>query len=83
MHTNEPLISEPSLSEVAINIWKSKRYKSSGIEQIPAENIQTRSKRLSSLIHTSIYSTWNKEELSQQWKERVIVSIYTMSIKLK
>jgi hypothetical protein len=37
IHTAEPLVPEPSSSEVEIAIEKLKRYKSPGIDQIPAE----------------------------------------------
>jgi hypothetical protein len=40
IHTAEPLVPEPSSSEVEIAIGKLKRYKSPGIDQIPAELIQ-------------------------------------------
>jgi hypothetical protein len=40
VHTAEPLVSERSSSEVEIAIEKFKKYKSSGIDQIPAELIE-------------------------------------------
>jgi hypothetical protein len=40
IHKAEPLLLEPSSSEVEIAIEKLKRYKSPGIDQIPAELIQ-------------------------------------------
>jgi hypothetical protein len=40
MHTAEPLVSDPSLSEVEIATAKLKRYKSSGSVQIPEEHFQ-------------------------------------------
>jgi hypothetical protein len=40
IHTVEPLVPEPSSSEVEIAIEKLKRYKSPGIDQILAELIQ-------------------------------------------
>jgi hypothetical protein len=40
IHTAEPLVPEPSSSEVEIAIEKLERYKSPGIDQIPAELIQ-------------------------------------------
>jgi hypothetical protein len=53
-----------------------KRYKSPGIELIPAELIQTESNTLCSVIHNLINCIWNKEELLEQWKESVTVPIY-------
>jgi hypothetical protein len=41
MHTTEPLVSEPISFKDGIAIGKLKRYKSLGIDQIPAELIQT------------------------------------------
>jgi len=37
MHTAEPLVPEPSASEVELAIEKLKSYKSPGVDQIPAE----------------------------------------------
>jgi hypothetical protein len=53
-----------------------KRYKSPGIDQIPAELIQARGNTLRSEIHKLINYIWNKEELPEQWKESIIVPIY-------
>jgi hypothetical protein len=51
IHTAEPLVPEPSSSEVEIDIEKLKRYKSPGIDQIPAELIQAGGNTLRSEIH--------------------------------
>jgi hypothetical protein len=40
MHTAEPFVPEPSASEAEIAIGKFKRYKSLGVDHIPAELIQ-------------------------------------------
>jgi len=40
MHTAEPLVPEPSTSEVELAINKLKSHKSPGIDQIPAELIK-------------------------------------------
>jgi hypothetical protein len=53
-----------------------KRYKSPGIDQIPAELIQTGGNTLCSEIHKLINCIWKKEELPEQWKESIIVLIY-------
>jgi hypothetical protein len=42
IHTAEPLVPEPSASEIEFAIEKLKRHKSPGIDQIPAELIKTR-----------------------------------------
>jgi hypothetical protein len=55
-----------------------KRHKSPGTDQIPAELIKTRGRKIRSKKHKyeHINSTWNEEELAQEWKESVIVPIY-------
>jgi hypothetical protein len=40
MNTAEPFVPEPSSSEAEVAIGKLKRYKSPGVDQIPAELIQ-------------------------------------------
>jgi hypothetical protein len=66
----------PSASEVEVAIGKLKRYKSPGVDQIPAELIQTGGETLRSEIHKLIKLIWNKEELPHQWKESVVVPIH-------
>jgi hypothetical protein len=65
IHTAEPLVPEPSSSEVEITIEKFKRYKSPGIYQILAELIQAGGggggEALHSEIHKLINCIWNKE----------------------
>jgi hypothetical protein len=76
IHTAEPLVPEPSSSEAEIATEELKRYKSPGIDQIPAELIQTGGNTLRSEIHKLINCVWNKEELLEQWKESIIIPIY-------
>jgi hypothetical protein len=40
VHTAEKFVPESSSSEVEFDIWKMKRYKSPGFDQIPAELIK-------------------------------------------
>jgi hypothetical protein len=40
MHTAEPFVPQPSASKAEVAIAKLKRYKSPGVDQIPAEMIQ-------------------------------------------
>jgi hypothetical protein len=68
-HTAESLVPDPSPFEVEIAIENFKRYKSPGINGIPAELIQAGGEILRSKIHKLINSIWNKEELPDQWKE--------------
>jgi hypothetical protein len=63
IHAAEPLVPEPSSFEVEIAIEKLKRYKTPGIDQIPAELIQARGNTSRSEIHKRINCIWNKEEL--------------------
>jgi hypothetical protein len=76
IHTVEPLVPVPSAFEVEMAIEKLKGYKSPGIEQIPAEWFKAGGSKICSEIHKLFNSIWNKEELSEQWKESVIVPIY-------
>jgi hypothetical protein len=62
--------------EVEIAIAKLKKYKSPGIDQIPAELIQVGGKILRFEIQKVINYTWNTEELHDQWKESIIVPIH-------
>jgi hypothetical protein len=66
IHTAEPLVPEPSAFEVEMAIEKLKRYKSPGIDQIPAELIKAGGSKICSEIHKLIISIWNKEELPDQ-----------------
>jgi hypothetical protein len=50
MHTAEPFVPKPSVSEVEVAIGKLKRYKSPGVDQIPAEIIQAGGETLRSEI---------------------------------
>jgi hypothetical protein len=54
MHTAEPFVPEPSSSEGEVAIGKLKRYKSPGVDQIPAELIQAGGGTLRSEIHKLI-----------------------------
>jgi hypothetical protein len=53
------------------------KYKSLGIDQIPAELIKARGRTICCEIHKLIISIWNKEELlREEWKESIILPIY-------
>jgi hypothetical protein len=80
IHTTEPLVPGPSHHEVEISIAKLKRYKSLG-SHILAELYQARCEILVSVTHKLITSIWNQEELPDQWKESIIVSIHKMGDK--
>jgi hypothetical protein len=78
----EPLVPEPSLVEVEIAIGKLTGYKFLGTDQILAELIKAGGETLCSEIHKLTCSIWNKEKLSQQWKESMVTSLYRKGDKM-
>ena len=76
IHTAEPLVPEPSASEVELAIDKLKSHKSPGIDQIPAELIKAGGRTIYLKIHKLIISIWKKEKLPEQWKKSIIVPIH-------
>jgi hypothetical protein len=66
----------PSASEVEVAIGKLKRYKSPGVDQIPAALIQARGETLRSEIHKLIKLIWKKEELPDQRKESIVIPVH-------
>ena len=60
INTAEPLIPEPSVSEVKLAIDKLNSYKSPGIDQIPAELIKVGSRTICLEISKLITSIWKK-----------------------
>jgi hypothetical protein len=75
MYTAEPLVPEPSTFEVEMAIEKLKRNKLPGIDQIPAELIEARSRTIRSEIHQFVHFICNEEELREQWKESIVFCI--------
>jgi hypothetical protein len=73
--TIKPLVPGPSRLQVEIATAKLKKYKSPGSDQIPAELIQAGGETLLSQIHKLITSVWNTEELYDQRKESIIVTV--------
>jgi hypothetical protein len=69
-------VPELSAFKVEMAIEKLKRHKSPGIFQIPAGLTDARCRTFRSEVHKLINSTWNKEELPEEWKESIIVPIY-------
>jgi len=76
IYTTEPIVPELSAFEVEMAIEKLKSHKSPGIDQIPAELIETRGITIRYVIHELIISILNKEELPEEWKESIILLIY-------
>jgi hypothetical protein len=58
-----------------------KRHKSPGIDHIPTELIKAGGTTNHSEIHTLVSSIGNKEELSGEWKESIVVPIYKKADK--
>jgi hypothetical protein len=83
VNTTEPLVPGPSCLDVEISTAKLKKYKSPGSDQILAELIQAGGEILLSVIHKLISSIWNKEELPDQWKESINVSIHEKGEKIE
>jgi hypothetical protein len=81
MHTAEPFVPEPSASEAEVAVGNLKRYKSPGVDQIPAELIQAEGETLHSEIRKLIRLIWNKEKLPRQWKESVVIPIHKKAEK--
>jgi hypothetical protein len=81
IHTAEPLVADPSASEVELAIDKLKSHKSPGFDQIPAELIKVGCRTLCFQIHKLITSIWKREKLPEEWKELIIVPIHKKGIK--
>ena len=59
IHTAEPLVPEPSVSEFELAVEKLKRLKPPGIHQIPAERIKAGGRTIYSVIHSvQLHSHW-------------------------
>ena len=71
IHTAELPVPEPSAFEVEMATDKIQRHISAGIDQIPAELIKAGGRTIRSEVHKLINSIWNKEELLEEWKERI------------
>jgi hypothetical protein len=67
---------EPRAFEIEMAIEEIKRQKSPSIEQIPAEMLKAGGRTICCEIHKLINSVWKKRELSEEWKESIIVPIY-------
>jgi hypothetical protein len=76
IHIAGPLVPDPSPFEVKIATPELKRHISPDGDRIPAALTQAGGETLLSGIHKVVNSTWNKEELPDQWKESIIVPIY-------
>jgi len=66
IHTAEPLVHEPSASEVELAIDKLKSHKSPGIDHIPVELIKAGGRTIYLEIRKLITSIWKKEKLPEE-----------------
>jgi hypothetical protein len=82
IHTAVPFVPEPCASKAGGAIGKLKRYKSPGVDQIPAELIHAGGETLRSEIHKLIKLIRSKEELPHEWKESTVVPTHKRVIKL-
>jgi hypothetical protein len=71
-------VPEPSAFEFEFEfaIEEMKSHILPGNCQIPSELIKAGSKTIFSEIHELIISIWNKEELPEEWKESITVSVF-------
>jgi hypothetical protein len=76
IHEAHPLVSEYPLVKVEIANGNLRSYKSLGTEKIPAEVIKAGCEILCSVIQKLIRSTWNEEELPEEWKKSIIIPIH-------
>jgi hypothetical protein len=76
VHMAEPLVLGPSRLEVESATAKLKKNKSPGSDGIASKLIQAGGEMLLSAIHKLIDSVWNKEELPDQWKESITLSVH-------
>jgi len=76
IHTAEPLVPEPSASEVELAIDKLKSHKSPGIDQIPAQLFKAGGRTICLEIHKLTTSISKKEKLPEEWKESIIAPIH-------
>jgi len=74
IHTAEPMINEPTISEVKSAIKRLK--KAPGIDLISVELIKSGGSRLIEEIHKLINLIWNKEALPEQWKDAIVIPIF-------
>ena len=82
IHTAEPLVPEPSASEVELAIDKLKSHKSPVIDQILTKLTKAGGRTICLEIHTLITSMWKKEKLTEEWKESIIVPIHKKGDKI-
>jgi len=74
-------VPKPSAFEVEMVTENLKGHKSPGTDQIPTEMIKAGCRTICSEIYKLIISIWNREELSENCKDSVIVPIHKKGCK--
>ena len=82
MRIAEPQVPEPSAFEVEMTTEKLKSHKSHAIDQKPAELVEAGGRTIRFEIHKPIISIWSKKELSEHWKDSIIVPTCKKSEKI-
>jgi len=81
IHTAEPLVPEPSASEVELAIEKPRIHTSPGIVQIPAELIKAGGGTICYEIHKHIISIWNRRNCLRSGRNRSLYISLRRAIK--
>jgi hypothetical protein len=82
MHTAKPFVPQPTNSGAEVPIGKFKQCKSPGVDQIPAELIQSGGETLHSEFHILTKFIWNKEELPHWWQKSTVIHIHKNGDKI-
>ena len=72
----------PRAFEVEMTTEKLKSHKSHAIDQKPAELVEAGGRTIRFEIHKPIISIWSKKELSEHWKDSIIVPTCKKSEKI-
>jgi hypothetical protein len=81
IHTEEQSVPQPSAFEIEMTIEKLKRHNHQLLKKSQQKWLRQGGRTIRSEIHTLINSIWNKDELSEEWKESIIVSFLRRLIK--
>jgi len=75
LHTEEPQLLELSALYFTLHIEETNSHKSPGIDQIRAELIKAGGRTIVIEIHKRVSSVWNKEQLTEQWKQSIALPV--------
>jgi len=76
IHILDPLVPKPSAFEFELAIGKLRNHKPPGIYQTPVEFMKADGRTFCCAIHKHFISIGNKEDLPEEWKESIVVTIY-------